>query len=240
MGQRHDQRVDQGKGRGEGIHEGGHVAFGVQADVRRGVQGREGAVSNGDKPRAPGVGEFHGLDGAAGIPGEGNADEQISLSDAGQLFENVADAGGDAGNVLKDKAQIMNEELGDGAGSPQTHYVNMPGLNDPVDGLFESVHVQLVQGGANVLHVRLQYLVQHLGVIHIAGHFKALRGGEPMANQFLQGLLQLRISGIAQRGGEAHHRGFGNAYVFAQPGGGHEHHLVVMGDDAFRDTPMTF
>ena len=77
-------------------------------------------------------------------------------------------------------------------------------------------------------------------MIHIAGHFKALRGGEPMANQFLQGLLQLWISGIAQRGGEAHHRGFGNAYVFAQPGGGHEHHLVVMGDDAFRDTPMTF
>ena len=36
------------------------------------------------------------------------------------------------------------------------------------------------------------------------------------------------------------YRGFGNAYVFAQPGGGHEHHLVVMGDDAFRDTPMTF
>jgi hypothetical protein len=75
-------------------------------------------------------------------------------------------------------------------------------------------------------------------MVHIAGHLEALGSGKTVTDELLQSLLQLGISGIAQRRGEAYDGGFGNAYVFAQTGCGHKYYLVIMGNYALSDTAV--
>ena len=61
-----------------------------------------------------------------------------------------------------------------------------------------------------------------------------------MAQQLLKRLLKLRIAAVAQRGRKAHHRGFRNAYIFAQLRRRHEHYLIIVRNDALGNAPMTF
>ena len=65
--------------------------------------------------------------------------------------------------------------------------------DDLFDGILEGIDIHLVQRRTNVLDISLQHLVQHLGMVHIRGHLKALRGGQPMANQLLKRLLKVGI-----------------------------------------------
>ena len=82
--------------------------------------------------------------------------------------------------------------------------------------------------------------MQHLALVDVGAHFKALAGGEAVPHQLLQGLLELGVALVAQGGGEAHHGALTDAHVFAQTGGGHEGGLVVVGDDAFGDAAVAF
>ena len=75
-------------------------------------------------------------------------------------------------------------------------------------------------------------------MVHIAGHLKTLGCGEAVADELLQRLLQLGITGITQRGGKAHNGGFGNANIFAQTGRGHKYNFVIMGNYALGYTAV--
>ena len=141
-------------------------------------------------------------------------------------------------NVGKYEPQIVGEKLRDGRGGAQAHDVDVPRSNDLFDGVLEGADVQLVQRGSYVLYIRLEHLVEHLGVVHVRGHFKSLGGRQPVADQLLQRLLQMGIAAVAQRRREAHHRGFGYAHIFPQLRCGHEDHLVVMGHDALSDATV--
>ena len=77
-------------------------------------------------------------------------------------------------------------------------------------------------------------------MVHIRGHFKALRRGEAMANQLLQGLLQLRIARIPKRCRKADDGGLRNADIFAELGGRHKHDFVIMRYNAFGNAPVAF
>ena len=65
----------------------------------------------------------------------------------------------------------------------------------------------------------------------LAGDFHALHRSQTVADQFLQGPLQLRIALEPNLGGKAHDGGFTHAHGIAQLGGSHKGGLVVIFDD---------
>ena len=104
--------------------------------------------------------------------------------------------------------------------------------------VIKALDVQLLHGCADILHIAFEHRAQHLVRVDLGGHFEALHGGQPVADQFLQGALQLRVAFIAQHRGKAHDRGFAHAHALAQSAGRHEHSLVVMLDDILGDLPV--
>ena len=98
----------------------------------------------------------------------------------------------------------------------------------------------LIRQRAQVLDVALHHGGQSVGGGQVRGHLHPLPGGEAVADQLLQGPLQLRVARVAQGGRKAHHRGLADTDAFPQAVGGHEHRLVVVGFDVLRDLAVAF
>ena len=79
-----------------------------------------------------------------------------------------------------------------------------------------------------VLHIALQYGGQDVLRIDLRHALKALVGGKPVGDQFLQAALQLRIAFVSQGGGKADNGAFADADAFPQAGSRHEDRLVIV------------
>ena len=132
----------------------------------------------------------------------------------------------------------MRQELRQRRARAQPQHINVPRLQNFVDRRFKHVDVDFVHRRADVLHIRLKHLGQHLRMVHIRGHFKPLRRREPVPDQFLQRLLKLRIALVSQRGGKTHHRGFRNAHILSQLGRRHKSRFIIMLHNALGNPPV--
>ena len=99
--QRHNQRVDHAHGRGHRIHKGGHVCAHGQADVRHLVQRAHGAVRQADYLCMARTSKAHGLDGAAGIAREADAQQHIAGLDARNSLKHIRASGGYHAHIVK-------------------------------------------------------------------------------------------------------------------------------------------
>ena len=125
-------------------------------------------------------------------------------------------------------------------GGAQPQNVDAPGADDGIDDGIEVLGVDLLLRAADLIGIGGHDTVQH---IHPAGELfiddlHALDGGEPVADDILQGFLQLGIALEAQLGGKPHHGGFADAHRFAQLGGGHKGGFIVVLQDKRADAPL--
>ena len=136
--------------------------------------------------------------------------------------------------------QVIPEKLRQRRGGAQAEHIDGVRLKQAGHNLRKRACVNLLHGAADVEHIRLEHGGQHLGFLHLGRHFKALRGGQAMTNQLLQGMLQLRISLVAQRYGEADDRAFADMNHFAQRGRRHENGFFIMCHNVLGNAAVAF
>lgn len=211
------------------VHEGGHVTAGLQGILGADGQGRRLAVGDGDGGSAPVPGEIHGLHRPAGVPGEADADDHIPLPDPQQALKDLAGGvGGDHGHVVKQQVEVKTQKRSDGRRGAHTDDVDAPSRHDGVGGLVKAVPVDVLQGEADLLDVRLEHHIQHILIADaVVGHLNALHRGQPVADHFLQGLLHTGVAVISKLSGEAHHGGLAHIHPLAQTAGGHKGCLII-------------
>ena len=126
--------------------------------------------------------------------------------------------------------EVEGKKAGQHAGGAQPQDIDAPGPDDGVDHGVEILAGDLLLGAADLVGIGGHDPVQD---IHPAGELfvddlHALHGGQPVADDILQRLLQLGIALEAQLSGKAHHGGFADPDRFAQLGGGHKGCLIIM------------
>ena len=119
-----------------------------------------------------------------------------------------------------------------GLGGAHPDNVDLPGAGQGAGGLLKALPVHLLQGLAQLFHVRLEHGRQHVLVAHpVLGDLDALHGGQTAADHFLQLPLHVGVAPEAQLGGEADHGGLAHLDLLAQAAGGHKRGLVVGMED---------
>ena len=234
-----DQRVDDRQRRGHRVHERGHVRPRGQADAARRVDRGHRAVGQADDLRAARLREAHRFKRARRIAREADAKEQIALVDAADLFKHVAARLGNHAHVVKDKVEVIREELRNRRSRAQTHHIDVARADDFINHLVKRGGVNFLGRRADILHIGMQHRAQHLALVDIRRHFKALHRRQPVAHELLKRPLQLRIALIPHRRGKANDGRFAHADLLAQLAGRHKNGLVVVLHNIFRNLAMT-
>ena len=176
---------------------------------------------------------MHRLQRPLGIAREADGDEHIIGPDAQHLLKGLPLGGPYIHHILKDVIEVEGKEPGQHPGGAQAKNINAVSTDDGINDGIEVFGVYLLLRAADLIGIGGHDPVQD---IHAAGKLlindlHALYGGQPVADDILQGFLQLGIALKAQFGRKAHHGGFTDPHRFAQLGGGHEGRFIVMLQD---------
>ena len=119
-------------------------------------------------------------------------------------------------NIAEDQIQIIRKEVCDIRGGFRAEHIDMTRVDDRVNGLFEILTRDLIDGAADLVDVLIQNAPDDVGITDTTGgHLDALDGIQLVADHFLHRLLQIRKAVITDLGREAHDRTFGNADLLA-------------------------
>ena len=140
-------------------------------------------------------------------------------------------------HVFKNQVHIEVEVARQKEGGANAQNIDVLGVEQLVHHLLKNISVQFLDDVVNAVHVPLHHAAQNIPAADlVAGHLNALDGCELAADQLLQGLLHIRIPGIAQLRRKAHHRGLADLRRLSQLTGGHERRLVIIFQNVLGDT----
>lgn len=157
---------------------------------------------------------MHRLQRPLGIAREADGDKHIVGPDAQHLLKGLPLGSAHIHHILKDVIEVEGKEPGQHPGGAQAKNINAASTDDGINDGIEVFGVYLLLRAADLIGIGGHDPVQD---IHAAGKLlindlHALHGGQPVADDILQGFLQLGIALKAQFGRKAHHGGFTDSH----------------------------
>ncbi len=134
----------------------------------------------------------------------------------------------------KNLVEVKGQEAGQHTGAADAQDVHLPGPHNGFHRLVKGVAVRLLHGAANLLAVQRQHPGENVAAGNLfVDNIHPLNGGEAVADNLLEVLLELGVTLKAYLGGKAHHCRFADPHRIPQLGGGHKgSFIVVLGDEA--------
>ena len=148
--------------------------------------------------------------------------------------------GVDHGHVVKNQLKIIGKKARNGGGRAHTENVDALCPADLVHSAVKVLVRGFLDGASDLFNILHQHAVQHVAVADTSRrHFYTLHRGQLAANHLLHGLLQFRVTVVAQLCGKANHRALGHTDCFTQLGSCHKCRFIIMLLDVKRDALLS-
>ena len=118
--------------------------------------------------------------GFPGVGGEADGDGQVAFADAAHLFAIAAAEAGDEVDAFLSVLQVVNEIVGDGEGAAHADDIDVVGVDDQVDGFFES---RVVEFAAQTFDAGKRGVDALAGEVAVAGFLRLV--GDHVADALL-------------------------------------------------------
>ena len=125
--------------------------------------------------------------------------------------------------------EIKLQKAGQRGRAAHADDIDAAGVDDLLHRQVKALGVQLLHGVLDALDVHRKHLADDVAAVDlVAGDLHALHRGQAVADDLLQGLLQLGIAVAANLGGKADDGGFADADGGTDAGSGHKGGFFIM------------